>query len=320
MKSLLLWMSFAIASSGLLAQVNCFNLNVQDVFRDPFDENYLVVQLQNPQFEMVSYPGVRIYDAETDLLIGEEVVNFFGIAGESVHLVPIELEIAPAEIYSLKIEIWSNFYENLECTFTANYTLYPQDFCTNPEFFVIASPDGISESFTLEVFSEGESVFTDNFTISDDQVFYTNDSLCLPSGCYQAVLGISDAMISLEGTISLEAGPYIGVPSMGFSAGDVELQFEFSIFDCAVNTVSDIIENNALRLFPNPASDQLSILFDGGDGREILSITDVSGRVVVREPLQTSRRILDVSGLPAGLYVIRLDSGGVIWTERFVKE
>lgn len=61
-----------------------------------------------------------------------------------------------------------------------------------------------------------------------------------------------------------------------------------------------------LEAFPNPAQDQLTLLFTA-EGSLSLDVMDAEGRVVMRRSLERSgaglfREQLDVSGLSAGLY------------------
>jgi hypothetical protein len=75
---------------------------------------------------------------------------------------------------------------------------------------------------------------------------------------------------------------------------------------------------------PNPATREAVLDFSvGQSGHARLSVVDVQGREVLvvfdgaREPGPGST-VLNVSGLAAGVYMVRLDAGGHIATQRFV--
>lgn len=64
-------------------------------------------------------------------------------------------------------------------------------------------------------------------------------------------------------------------------------------------------------LYPNPASDQVAILApDASTARAFVQLTDTEGRLVGTTTLSGGRATMDVSGLNAGVYVIRV--GGAV--------
>ncbi len=76
-----------------------------------------------------------------------------------------------------------------------------------------------------------------------------------------------------------------------------------------------ILERNAdaigIDLFPNPATDQLSIVFGSVGGSTRLELLDATGRLVRSEhfaamPMGINRVDLDVNEIPAGTYVVRI--------------
>ena len=70
-----------------------------------------------------------------------------------------------------------------------------------------------------------------------------------------------------------------------------------------------------MTIFPNPASDELYI--NGKITPEQVTITDMAGRVVI---VKTNTKVIDVAGLPTGLYQIRIDANNLSTTSRFVKQ
>ena len=70
-----------------------------------------------------------------------------------------------------------------------------------------------------------------------------------------------------------------------------------------------------IRLAPNPASSLVTI--DGAEGYQTLSVYDLNGRVVRKEMDYTTT--LDVSGLKAGIYLIKLEGNGRPRVSRLVK-
>lgn len=74
-------------------------------------------------------------------------------------------------------------------------------------------------------------------------------------------------------------------------------------------------------LFPNPASDQLSVAFPGFTGEAIVTIVGSDGRVMQEQQMnQTAgeQLIADVGGLSNGIYLVNVEQDGDRVTERLV--
>ena len=84
-----------------------------------------------------------------------------------------------------------------------------------------------------------------------------------------------------------------------------------------VTSVARTETETAWLIYPNPAMDEISFsshdVSSGAFGVEILSAT---GQVVMEQ--KTTSKI-DIRGLPAGLYILRAEVGGMPITRRFVK-
>lgn len=79
---------------------------------------------------------------------------------------------------------------------------------------------------------------------------------------------------------------------------------------------------SSFSLFPNPASNELTIRFDNlsSNTKETISILDVEGKVVQQiqsSALPFGALTLDVSGLAKGLYLVRFNESGI--SQRFIK-
>ncbi len=91
------------------------------------------------------------------------------------------------------------------------------------------------------------------------------------------------------------------------------------------DTEADALPNTAVsyfQLFPNPAKESLTVSYIGGDilpNSEIL-VTDIAGRIVLRQSLTQEQQTLDVTRLQTGMYILTLMQGEKrVATERFVK-
>jgi len=73
----------------------------------------------------------------------------------------------------------------------------------------------------------------------------------------------------------------------------------------------DAITRDAPKMvvFPNPARNLVNINLSGYKGKSEVSMFDVNGRVVLRREMSEANTQLDVSALPAGIYIMRIKNG-----------
>jgi hypothetical protein len=84
-------------------------------------------------------------------------------------------------------------------------------------------------------------------------------------------------------------------------------------------------ENNAVSLYPNPASDELSLLFNLSDKEEIMAqFYDVSGRLVLSKSLTPDKgrttSSIDLGNLSPGIYEVRLQSKSFSLNKKLIKK
>ena len=60
-----------------------------------------------------------------------------------------------------------------------------------------------------------------------------------------------------------------------------------------------------VRVYPNPAQDYISIDFDEAEGMR-LTLADLTGRIVLQQPLSGSPHTLPLAGLPNGIFALRI--------------
>ena len=85
----------------------------------------------------------------------------------------------------------------------------------------------------------------------------------------------------------------------------------FSGYCLGTGQPETVMAPHGLRLFPNPASDHVTLVWDGmAAGSARVVITDALGRVVQQGDLHGDRTILDVSFLAAGLHHVMLFTDG----------
>ena len=168
--------------------------------------------------------------------------------------------------------------------------------------------------------------------LNHDGVFGTDERL---------VYGSSSSSGTLSATMTIPATALLGQTRMRvtmkynsaatacetFSYGEVE-DYTLNIVSSTYNVLASSFEAaealstdelHDFMVFPNPVQNDLNIFF-AGMREVILTIYDVSGRVVRAEPLFSQDETLDVSGLAKGIYTLILDDGNKQISTRFIKQ
>jgi hypothetical protein len=90
----------------------------------------------------------------------------------------------------------------------------------------------------------------------------------------------------------------------------------FTAGECGVG-VNELMEQ--IEIFPNPTSGLIQINADLG-GRKELTVMTVSGQSVLEDSFLSKKKTLDLSSLPAGMYLVKLTSKEGNVTQRIIKE
>lgn len=93
------------------------------------------------------------------------------------------------------------------------------------------------------------------------------------------------------------------------------------VLDCSNMGVSDVT-NSELSIYPNPTRGEVYILTEKSYKDSKISILDLTGRTVQQTSLDLTDKkgILDVSSLPTGVYVIKIDTNDGVITKKLIKK
>ncbi|MCB0589308.1 MAG: T9SS type A sorting domain-containing protein, partial [Phaeodactylibacter sp.] len=97
--------------------------------------------------------------------------------------------------------------------------------------------------------------------------------------------------------------------------------FHITIDENAVVGTDEPEAGNALRLFPNPARDQVTIGFRQAIGGEMtVRLLNLQGQVVQQQRFPEAGRQLQLntSGLPAGVYFVNVQTEEGAFTEKLI--
>ncbi len=144
-----------------------------------------------------------------------------------------------------------------------------------------------------------------------------------------AILNAQGELLAAEGMASQSADTpqtlYVSSGGSVYLAGSFNGQTQFNSIllhsiaidgffmkygeEVASTTETGFVANADISIFPNPASDLLNIAYKLDSGKDqsfVVSITDLSGRTVLKEQFHILGNPLHISHLKPGMYIVRL--------------
>ena len=96
-------------------------------------------------------------------------------------------------------------------------------------------------------------------------------------------------------------------------------------FTVGVNGVGEIIDQNDLQIYPNPAQDVIFIkALTSEVGNAELTISNLLGQTVISQPLKldhpNAKEIIMVNGLENGLYILQVKAGAASYSKKIIIE
>jgi hypothetical protein len=161
------------------------------------------------------------------------------------------------------------------------------------------------------------------FTQTGTTVDFINNSLWQETSCNPVAFewDFGDGMTSTEENPT-HTFAQSGAFSVCLTVTDIAGEDQF----CEIMVdAKDIQQKQALRLYPNPVSDNLLIQYDGDilhqkTSMEIINaLGAVIRRIDIENPNGPTELKLDLGELANGMYSLRLQSGSILYTETFIK-
>ncbi|MBE0639957.1 MAG: M6 family metalloprotease domain-containing protein [Bacteroidales bacterium] len=82
------------------------------------------------------------------------------------------------------------------------------------------------------------------------------------------------------------------------------------------------LAQETLQLFPNPASNEVTVSYEAPAGKYLMNILDVNGRVILNENINADQTIIhqtfDLKGFSKGVYVVRISGDTFLETKKLV--
>ena len=94
-----------------------------------------------------------------------------------------------------------------------------------------------------------------------------------------------------------------------FTSGSNDLTQGFQQTKITVTEIEETIEDNTVRIFPNPSSDFITVSLEKIENTS-LSLYDSQGKLVMKNPLLSNSSVISIQSLARGTYFILLTEEG----------
>ena len=139
---------------------------------------------------------------------------------------------------------------------------------------------------------------------------------------------VSGGGVYNEGAIAtITATPNVGYEFLYWSDGNSDNPRSFTvtgnasfqaIFN-AVNGIGNVDAVNLFTLYPNPASNMVTISVEGADGENSIELIDINGRTVIEETDFFGNTVtLQLDGVASGVYFVRFVNNGTVQLRKLV--
>ncbi len=315
------------------ANAQCEDVTVLGVHVNPFNMNELILHAFNAsESEFFSYPGWRLYDA-SGVLIAEEEVNFFGFMEHGIHSLNI-IEPLDYSVQSFEgtLELWTGFYDVLECSYDLEVFPWRVDEAISEPYgcipvgitIQVSSDEGLSLEISLTD-SDAISVLEQTHTLEAGSFVFSLGATCLEQGqCYYLSINSGSDSGSIQYLIS-DAIQDVYFEYVFDEIGEDEIllnPFGQGVCDGAPNTIIDIddFETFSAIIYPNPASDNVTVDLDGFNGvNTTVKLYDSSSKMIFEKQSNTTLMI-DVSGVAKGMYSLEIASDEQVLRRQVVIE
>ncbi|HYD21922.1 MAG TPA: T9SS type A sorting domain-containing protein [Flavipsychrobacter sp.] len=163
------------------------------------------------------------------------------------------------------------------------------------------------------------SVCDNNTCLNNQNNNMLNGSEYLSAFYQPGVPGLFKASFDL--TTGVSGTYYVNYLLRDSASGDTKtITFVVTKFPTSAGSLSK--NNDEVTLYPNPATDDLNVVFGANDGVKNIAVYNVIGKAIVVYKVAGNSAKMDISRLPNGVYFLRLSDakGQVVSTKRFTKQ
>jgi hypothetical protein len=162
--------------------------------------------------------------------------------------------------------------------------------------------------------SDGEPyvAFTDGENSDEGTVMKFNGTNWVNVG--NAVFSAGEALCT-----SLAFSPSDGEPFVAYSDGADSGKATVMHYDSVFVGINEPKESR-LSLYPNPATDKITVELSGATQSGNLTIVDIEGQELITRQSNESKILFDISNLTSGVYFVRLTNDKIVDVGKFIKQ
>ena len=201
----------------------------------------------------------------------------------------------------------------------------------NLDYFLVVRTNNNGSDYSYQIKNAAGTVLLSRDNMLSNTTY--EDALDLAPGCYTLSFfdagndGLSFWFFPEFGNGSLRLARKVSnivVPVKSFNADfGAGVQYDFVIQGTVAT--AEALDFRAVSTYPNPAADACRVELRGFAGVVVdLSLTDATGRLIHQQPAtpvpsDSWDTALDLSGMPAGVYFLRIRSAEKVWVREVVK-
>jgi PKD repeat protein len=87
-----------------------------------------------------------------------------------------------------------------------------------------------------------------------------------------------------------------------------------------ITNINNYLQSDIINLYPNPASDNLIIESSSISENQTISVYNLQGQLLLKQPMLQTKIKIDISALPVGMYYVELKKEKETMMGKFVKE
>jgi hypothetical protein len=109
--------------------------------------------------------------------------------------------------------------------------------------------------------------------------------------------------------------PYVGYKDEGNSDHASVMKFD-TLNTTGINNITEL----RLSVYPDPATDKITVELSGLQNETSLSIVDIRGQQLMMRQITDLKTRVDISGLTDGVYFVRLTNNRSVEVKKFIKQ
>lgn len=256
----------------------CADLDLVSLQWQAFGDTALMVHVLNNSSSIFAYPNFILFDAQGDTL-AKETVNLFGISNEGWHLMRIQSGIAmPDEAVNGRLELWTDFTEALACSWEQEFSLCPDEACSDLEIHLSNSlSNPVIGTYNWMLSDHLGGMYNGQFALSAEEQ-EVSTTLCVPPGEYYLNVYPNEPG-SMDAPRFYASAGCDQRTNSGMATASLPVEVPFTFFGPCISGTQSVAELSASALLVRNTIGGLYV--ETGDGRPLgaVGLWDMQGRL-----------------------------------------